>query len=283
MNQIRLGIAVALLVVSLSMLFISCSPWEKGASLANKGILPLSTNNPYVAANLFIARECEQSTILYNFLKRRGGPTAMELVENQSVYSRMLLFYAQEREVYAAEPSFFADKKEWVIRGPFPLERGDNHTIINLGASSLGEPVFYLWGKEARFRFDKSDQPKIVLNIELPPPTPAPTAVPRPKKRTGPVVKVTPEPTIPAGPMNLDQQALQMDTPVVGTDAKGNVIHTVKGSETFGAISSWYTGDSANASVIAQFNKLDPLIPPQAGQKISIPKELVKNSKPMVQ
>ena len=46
-------------------------------SLVNQGILPVSKEQAYVGANLFLSREMEQSTFLYNFLKKRGAPDAI--------------------------------------------------------------------------------------------------------------------------------------------------------------------------------------------------------------
>lgn len=122
-------------------------------TLLNQGALALSTTNPYLGANLFISRELERSRYLFNF-KSRGAPVAVEIIQPSIGATRLLMYYPNQREVYSAdfiEPT----KREWIVRGPFEIERQDYRTLLRLDASMAGEPVFEIYGKPFRFRFNQ--------------------------------------------------------------------------------------------------------------------------------
>jgi hypothetical protein len=43
---------------------------------ANQGLVPVSADSPFVGANVYLAKEMEDSLYLYNFLRSRGSPGA---------------------------------------------------------------------------------------------------------------------------------------------------------------------------------------------------------------
>ncbi|RIL06844.1 MAG: hypothetical protein DCC75_10515 [Proteobacteria bacterium] len=267
---------------------------ENFPTLVNKGLLGLSTTNPYFGANLFLAKEAEQSTYLFNFLKGRGGPTAIELIEPTFGQVRLLMFYPSAREVYTAEVQELRYRREWVPRGPYAIERGDFRALNEMEQAMNGEPVFLIWGKEHRFRFQNRKVHKKELKPEIPePPPPTPTPVPKPKSKPKVVVskggadsapkqspKIEIKPQI--GPLTSDQKALLIAKGFAERADNGDLIHQVKSeTENLEEIVKWYTGSAAAVEETATANNLDAKSALKTGQKIIIPAGHVKESKAM--
>ncbi|MBN8548198.1 MAG: LysM peptidoglycan-binding domain-containing protein [Deltaproteobacteria bacterium] len=254
---------------------------EEYPSLANQGILPLSTTNAFVGSNLFIANEAERSPYLYNFLKAKGGPLAIEIIEPKFGAARILMFYPHEREVYAADIQEREYSRQWIIRGPYGIDRKDYRKLGSLDSSMSGAPLFFIRGKLERFKYEEQpEQPVQVLQPVVPTPVPA---KPTPKKK---VVKKTEvkkaESPGEFKPLNSDQQAIQMSMGYAERASNGDVVHTVKSdTETLESIAKWYTGSTTNAEQLAKANALGAKDPLAIGTRISIPVTLVRNFKIM--
>ena len=172
MRSFRVAVALFFFLISL---IPACSPRnESFPSLSNKGILPLSTVDSHLGSNLFLAKEMEKSSYLFNFLKSRGAPMAIEIVEPLFSRPRLLLFYPREKEVYAADIQQEERSRQWIVRGPFSIERKDYRELMGLEASFNGVPVFVVWNKE--YRFQQTPTVKVVTALQpvLPTPVPAP-------------------------------------------------------------------------------------------------------------
>jgi len=259
---------------------ISCTQtkFPKYTSLVNQGLLPLSTSNAFLGSNLFISEEAQRSRQLYNFLVGRGGPTAIELSENAGQSPRLLMFYPRDKEVYAAELADLETEKggrfrEWVIRGPYSIERKDYKELARLESSFNGEPLFMISGREHRFRYQPVESEEQIRTVIVPVlPTPIPTPTPRPKQKII-TAKAPEKPKLEElRGLNSDQQALRMSQGFAERAENGDVIHTVTSeSETIQAISKWYTGIEGQAIPISVANKLTPGAPLQLGARIQIP------------
>jgi hypothetical protein len=252
--------------------------------LANKGILPLSTVNPYVSGNLFLAREAELSAYLHNFLKIRGGPAAVEIEEPTLGSPRILMFYPSQRETYAAEIVEQGTTRQWIISGPYAIERKDYRELAGLEASMVGEPVFVIHGKQVKFKFEAASQPSPrVIEPALPPvPLPTPAPKPRPKQKAPDESVVITKKGAAATefrPLNSDQQAIQLSLGFAERAENGDLIHTVVADEKLPTIAQWYTGSADNATVIAELNgaKITDTLTP--GARIRVPFRLVRNPK----
>lgn len=284
----------SLSVFIIAALLCACTETIKSyPTLVNEGLLTLHTTNPYVGSNLFLGREAELSPLLHNFLQRRGGPTAIEIIDEQFKRPRLLMFYPRDQEVYVADLVVNDKSYEWVVRAPYPISREDFRRLQHMDASLLGEPIFMINGKATRFRYQSDVQVAKVLKPMVP--TPAP-AKPTPKKvtRSKPAatdphkVPPTPKPNLPVldphafKPLNTDQQAIMMSKGFAERADNGDVIHTVKGeSETLGAIAKWYAGAEDKAGEIARMNGLAEggvLVP---GARIRVPLNIIKELKAM--
>jgi hypothetical protein len=246
--------------------------------MVNQGILPLSTSNAYLGSNLFIAEEAQRSRQLYNFLAGRGGPTAIELSEKEGHPPHLLMFYPRDKEVYAAELADLETEnggrfREWVIRGPYSIERKDYKELVRLESAFNGEPLFFIAGREHRFRFQPKETEAEVRTVLVPVlPTPAPTPVKKVKAK-GATPKVEARAKIEElRGLNTDQQALRMAQGFAERAENGDIIHTVtSASETLLTIAKWYTGSEALSLALASANGLQPGAAVAVGTRITIP------------
>jgi len=275
----------ALVGLTIAVCMAACSsPKNNFPTLANTGVLPLSTNNPYVGANLYLSDEMARSPYLRNFLKGRGAPTAIEVIQDSFNPTRVLMFYPGDREVYAADVVDQKDSHQWIIKGPFGIERQDYRSLAALESSLQGDPVLIDGGRPVRFRRPGAPQPVTeVLKPRVPTPTPTPVPTKKPVKR--PVIKAPaeqlPDPKA-FKPLNSDQQALAMSQGFAERADNGDIIHTVGGeTETITAIAAWYTGLTTHAKPIADLNGTNLTDPLPRGKRIRIPGAHLKNLKAM--
>lgn len=251
-------------------------------SLTNQGQLGLSTTNPYLGANLFLSQELERSNYLYNFFKGRGAPTAIEIIEESYKPTKILLFYPAQKEVYVAD-LLSKDKievRQWVVRGPYQIERQDYKNLARMESAMNGEPVFVIWGKQHRFRFNRDNKNVSRVLTPLPPPIPTP----RPKP---PAKKVLKKPEdVDASvrdfrPLTYDQQAIQMSKGFAERADNGDVLHTVREGETLKKIGKWYAGAEVASLKIAEASGIVEGQEATAGAKVRIPLGIVRQFKLM--
>ena len=285
--------AALCLLLPLWICLSGCSSQETYPALTNKGLLPLSDSDAYMGANYFMSKEMEKSSFLYSFVKTRGAPTAIELVQGSMQPHRLIMFYAREQEVYVASPADRDSGRQWIVRGPYQIDWRDNRQVQRVQMAMKGEPVFSLWNKPQRFPAAYRPAPERTVKPVLPPLPPPPpprrrvAAKPKPPVIKAPAVPASPAPSPtpdPAQfkPLNIDQQALMMSQGYAERAENGDLIHTVKvDTQTFERISRWYTGAPGNAGEIAKFNGADPAKDPLKGERIRIPLGLIKQFKVM--
>ncbi len=283
-------ICYALIYVAILIALSSCSAPHVTTfpTLANQGQLALSTSNPYLGANLFLSKELEHSGYLYNFFQGRGAPTAIEIEDDSSAPTRVIMYYPLTKEVYIADLHIVGEtieSREWVVRGPYAVSRKDYKNLQAMQLAMNGEPVFEIAGKLHRFRFDRQESPREVK--PLPPPMPTPRPTPRQKKKVvyqsdgedGSIRAVDPKNW---KPLNTDQQALMLAKGFAERAANGDVIHTVRQpGETIALIAKWYTGTGKTANELATLNGAAVEGALQVGRRISVPLGLVKQFKQM--
>ena len=185
--------------------------------IANQGIVSVSPQSPFIGANVFLAQEMESSSYLYNFMRSRGAPQAIELKGASDKNAEMNLFYAREREFYAALPKVDPQTKikEWIIRGPYPITREQYPYVAKLHGEQGG--VFEIFGRKEIFggpgqaiesrviapAFIPTPQPKIKHVKKHATKKPDSTNTPAaPAASLGPIIAVQ------GTPINLDQAAL---------------------------------------------------------------------------
>ncbi len=198
------------LVTTLLTTAVACSTGRSStfSSLSEQGILAVSSDNPYVGANIFLSNEMEESRYLYNFMKEKGAPEAIELSGRDVEKSELKLFYSGRQEMYTAVPQFDRSLgvKEWIVRGPYALDRASYRQVISLPSERGG--VFLISGRrEVLGGTLQAAETRMIAPVFIEPPRPKVT------KRRAPATKA-PASTVAIAedplknPANLDQQAL---------------------------------------------------------------------------
>ena len=281
------------------LFFVACSSFHRSFHpLVGQGILPLSSENPYLGSNFFLAEEMQADPLLRRFVESRGSPVALELQERDDGDS-FQLFYPTEQEVYRATRREAGDR--WVVAGPFAISRYDYQFLRRLLGKNIPPAVFVLDGQRRQFAGARAlrEPVKVVAKV----PTPAATLKPKkkpsaPSKHTakapevaghepshGPAItpSLTSVPQLPkTGPLSSDQQALQIARGFTERTPEGDILHSVKSEgESLKEIAGWYTKSEANTEAIATANQLTAEATLSPGTKIRIPALLVREMRAM--
>jgi len=288
---------------------ISCAPRQElmpYSNLIDRGLLPVSTTNPYLGANLFLSAEAQRSGYMYNFLKGRGGPVAIALESSNFGATSLLMYYPKDREVYRAELQPLQrgnlEFNEWLVRGPYAIERRDYRELARLDGSLVGEPVFVVHGKTTRFSQQKSFpglereqrtntsslnygtgnsgnaiEPILVPVVPTPKPLKKRSVITKPRNSAAEEAKAKSEADT---PLNSDQQALRLAQGLVERDNNGAGVHIViSDQQTLAKLAQWYTGDEKNAAAIATASGIEKGKEPSLASRVIIPKNLLSNEK----
>ncbi len=283
---------VIFLILAITFAHLGCSSMDEfsSPSLANQGILPLSATNAYLGTNLYLARQAENSDILYNFLESKGAPVAIEIKESGFKNPRLVLYYPKMQEAYSAELEKHENIYQWIMRGPYAIKRTDFISLNRIQSLSDSDPLFYVNGRLKRFKIDR--ELAMATPTPLPTATPWPTLTPRPTpkkiKTKTPTAKIITAPSVPQPsikdfkPLNDDQQAIQMSKGFAERNDKGDIVHTVKSDgQKVESISKWYTESDANKKAILEANNIADGKELVKGQRIRIPIDVLKNLKAM--
>ena len=108
-----------ILTPCLCICLTACSPQlslDNGliSRLNNRGPGALSPNNPFLAANLLISKEMEDSAELQGFIQHRGAPDALEV--EKDIFTPLFLhfYYPENREQYSLEKIEETYETEWI-------------------------------------------------------------------------------------------------------------------------------------------------------------------------
>lgn len=272
----------ALLSCILGLTVIACAPRSPyAAPLLNQGIVPVSAENPTMGANVFLAKEMEQSLYLHNFIKERGSPQAIEVKGDTFSALEIHLYYSGDKEEYVARPAPRSARsrtapREWIIMGPFAVDRHQYRAIADLPADAGG--VFEIYG-HTEYLGKNSPLPEHTQLRPVFVPTPTPPKKIRKKRTSASGESATPRPD---ETPNFDQLAIQAAKELAERNTSGDVVHTVKSkTETLQSIAQWYTSSPKAAADIASKNGLPADAALKPGTTIVVPKGLVVNPKRM--
>ncbi len=104
--------------------------------LKNRGPVVINTTNPYLASNLYLRREREQSAELKGFLDHRGSPGVINVAEPLFGPLQMKLYYLDDQTSYQLEE----DGGTWIISGPNPLSESDITELRDARAYVAADP-----------------------------------------------------------------------------------------------------------------------------------------------
>jgi hypothetical protein len=280
-RRIFRGLAAAALASCVTVLMACSTSSSKFSPLLNQGVMPVSEDNAFTGANLFLAREMEQSVYLYNFMKERGAPQGIELKGDSEDDLEAHFYYTAGPEEYLAKPaprSRFArtkdTRREWIIIGPFAVDRDRYRDIQRLERTNGG--AFEIFGRREFLGPQSSPGTQVALRpVFVPTPIPPKRHVAKKKPTVDTEALST---STSKEPLNFDQQALKEAKEMAPRDGQGDLIHTVTSkTETIQSIAQWYTSKSTTAADVAKKNGLPEDAKLTPGSKILIPKNLITN------
>jgi hypothetical protein len=287
----RLPYSILLLVLTAALL--QCTPtvdFNRALidRLKNRGPLALSTDNPYLAANLFLAKEIEKSSTVRGFIDHRGAPPVISV--EKELFSPIILefYYPKNLEYYVLE----SRGSDWLIGGPYPLSGETMNEVGSLAQNLDGAPALKperagAWHKgpaplSDEVRKNLEDSPReasleerspIIGSVDegqLPFQSPA-------KGRAD----FAPHPESGSGSPNNDLELIvkRYGKHPAELTPKGDLVHYVTyPGETLSMISRWYTLDETNTLRLARINSLPDPNTLSTGDTLIIPKYLVKNN-----
>lgn len=210
--------------------------------LKDRGIVPVSSDNPFLATNLLLTKATAASPEIKGFLEHKGNPAALSVEKSPFGPMMLTLYYPEVGQFFIIED----EESLAIIRGPFPISANQKTQL-----SALGEEV-----KE------------VSKKAQEPTPTQFPTSTPVPKVAP---FRSPPQPS--ATPAQIKSPEL-----IVGDEAeitpRGDVVHYItKPDENINDIAAWYTDDKSNGEKLMRLNNLTDL---EVGDTVVIPSYLVK-------
>jgi len=247
------------LLVTCTALLVCCSPSLRindslVRRLNNRGPVALSSDNPYLAANLLVSREASKSSEVKGFLQHRGAPSAVEVSKDNFGPLFMNFFYPENRQYF----SFEELEDSWLITGPFKIEADKMKQVALLTREIEGEPKLIEDASSAA--------------PQIPAPSPAAGDEAALIKSSGP------QPFVPDEASDIESIIKQSPQIQAEITPKGDLVHYVSFSgETLSILARWYTKDLDNAGKIARINRLGKPDALSIGDTIVIPSYLLQN------
>ena len=222
--------------------------------LADRGLLFLSGDNPYLGPNLVIAEIASSSPLFYNFLNHQGAPAAIK-IESEYLSAPTIKMFYPEGGVYF---SLVRANEDWIAEGPFKIEATDLSQLsvsTNKGSFILTPEQFQNINKE-----EDSTKSAITPIVGL-------TITPDFASLTPTTIASLPPERLP-----------QAKNPSLPIDV--NII--ADGNQSWESLANWYTNDPSNAGRIARLNGDFAGVTPEKGKKIFIPGYMVVRTDPMI-
>lgn len=279
--------------------------------LKNRGLVPLSSDNPYIAANALIYKEMENSKELRGFIEHSGAPSAIKVEKGNFSPLFIDMYYPEKKQYFKAEENLGI----WIINGPFQISEKNlsdikKVLIFNAGPNKVPLPIPSAVpektdpsGKEnAPGEFTSEEKVEPVQKemtpaevVDAPRRTIVPKETPKPVATVKAVFTMeTPLPKAEEKPIVLDMnkdkgldstlgvsvQSLVMKygKSLAETSPKGDVVHYISyPGETLPMISRWYTFDKDNQLKISRINGISSKPTLNLGDSVIIPGYLVKN------
>lgn len=231
-------------------------------SLKNRGAVPLSAHNPYIAGNTLLAKEMERSSDLRGFIENRGTPKAIEITKGWTGPSILQLYYLDKGEYYTAEES----GNTWLVTGPSKIPSGGIKLL-----QSLTEPG----NTKAALKLEKTPLINDSLQMETSPLVPDSTPISQEKtKPTTTIESQSWHDPLMTKVIFLKNSASE----AAEISPRGDIVHYVTyQGETLSMIARWYTLDVRNVGRIARINNITNPSQLDIGDTVILPSYLVKN------
>ncbi len=270
------NIPLITIVSVFALSLISCTePFNSNNSyiqrLQNRGIVPLSAENPYIAANALLYKEMQSSEELKGFINHRGAPEAIDVEKGYFSNLKISLYYTLKGEFFSAEQT----ENIWVINGPFKIDPKKNEEIKKVSIFKQGHRKILL---------PKPDPTASATPIKEITVSPAPAVNSKVSKA---ISQITPTAVVTVATITTSEKidsistihnlVLEYGKTQAEMSPRGDVVHYISyPGETLQMITRWYTFDISNQQKIMRINHLtDKNLNP--GDSVIIPGYLVKN------
>ena len=245
--------------------------------LNNRGPVPLSSQNPYLAANLLVSQEMERSHEIRGFVEHRGAPAAIEVSKGFFHPLVLVFFYPENREKYTLEDA----GETWIIRGPDAISQETFRQVAKLIRGESGPPLL---------KYSEGEPPPTPEIIQGGKDSPAPSSDEQDpflarldaydRKHSEPVPNDSGfhSPSTKGDKKEIEHIIKKNSQQMAEITPKGDVVHYVTyPGETLSMIARWYTKDRANAGRIARINQLKNPNKLALGDMIIVPSYLLQN------
>ncbi len=255
---------IALILLTLMLSGCSISTRTDNAvllSLKNRGAVPLSSHNPFIAGNLLLTKEMERSQDLRGFIDNRGTPKAIEISKGWTGPATMQLYYLDKGEYYTAEES----GDTWLVTGP---------SRIPSGGIKLLEGLVEPGNEKAALSLESTTTEAKEVSIPEAD-TGESASTPTWKDKSDPIseTRIWKDPLMPTILALKDKVSEDAEI-----SPRGDVVHYVTyQGETLSMISRWYTLDVRNVGRIARINNISKPSELDIGDTVILPSYLVKN------
>jgi hypothetical protein len=236
--------------------------------LKNRGPVPLSGDNPYLAANSLLINESNRSEELKGFIKQRGGPNALQVEKSSFGLVAIELYYMDKREYYKLDDV----DNTWLITGPFKLDKSKLETLKPIAIQMPnGKPNLSIPANKQNLTEQRTKN-----NLDI---TKSEKISDSSKASLGNITKTSSVAVKPQNSSNETEKLIKTyGRHAAEITPKGDIVHyVVFPGETLSLITRWYTLDIKNLREISLANKLNDGTMLSIGDSIVIPANLAKN------
>lgn len=215
--------------------------------VCGKGPVLIVPTDETAFSTTFFRQHWSTSATIKHLVTQRGTPEAISLEREFLRPNRLKLYYPAQGQVYLLDQV----GGEWLVAGSEPLERAELELVVaqrdKLGIMAVTPPVVRVGGAE-------------VIKEER-----APVAAVSSAEFRG---------------MLRPPGAAASATLAKGSN--GSYLHTVTfPREDLFVLADWYTEDSSNARLLAQSNKRSVQKALTIGERIAIPRSIMRNATPL--
>jgi len=223
----------------------------------------VSTENPHLLGNRLLNTEIDRSPDLKGFIDQRGGPAAIEVVNDIFSALQMRLYYPENNHYYDSVET----SQGWLIDGPKEISVEKRQQLLKVvGALEVPEEPL---APQAAMELN-SGKENVEAGSDKPAQQDTKVTIPVDKQNSASL------PNSQVGDLTL-RLVNQYKLEPVDQDARGDVVHQVtQHGESTQLIALWYTHDSTNAARIARLNQLRSDIPLDPTTEVVIPAYLIK-------
>ncbi len=236
--------------------------------LKGRGPVALSSDNPFLAANLLLSKEMERSADLKGFINHRGAPSALSIEHSTFKGLTFKLYYPENREYFNLEEL----DDTWLINGPLPMPAEEVQDLARIAKNKGDKPSILMPDKEK----NADDSEPITTPATEAKSFSSFSSADEKKQHADLSAEKTEGPSSEA--KAIRQIVARSAKSPAELTPRGDLVHFVTyAGETLALISRWYTEDLENAGKIARINNLAKPSELKLGDQIVVPAYLLRN------